>query len=191
MPDLRYGRLLLRAIERSDLPVFLRFLSDPEVVENLGAPVFPTNMEDEERWYESMLRKPLHEHPLAICIESPDTGTWKLIGNSAFHHIDPIARHAELGLLIGDKNEWNKGYGTEAMQAMQWLGFTELNLNRLYLKVFAENKGGIRAYEKAGFVHEGRLRQERFHKGVYGDSLIMSILKEEWEELQKEKKGQV
>jgi RimJ/RimL family protein N-acetyltransferase len=55
-----------------------------------------------------------------------------------------------------------------------------LNLNRIFLRVDADNSGGIRAYEKAGFIHEARLRQAGFRDGDYRDELIMSVLRSEW-----------
>jgi RimJ/RimL family protein N-acetyltransferase len=56
-------------------------------------------------------------------------------------------------------------------------GFKTLNLNRIFLHVDAENLGGIRAYEKAGFIHEARLRESAFREGRYHDDLIMSVLR--------------
>ena len=64
--------------------------------------------------------------------------------------------------MIGDKHQWNKGLGTEAMELLLKHGFETLNLHRIYLKVFADNNGAIRSYEKAGFVHEARLREVAF-----------------------------
>lgn len=61
-------------------------------------------------------------------------------------------------------------------------GFQNLNLHRIYLRVFANNVRAIRSYEKAGFVHEGRLRQAEFRQGQYLDVFFMSVLKSEWEE---------
>jgi RimJ/RimL family protein N-acetyltransferase len=59
-------------------------------------------------------------------------------------------------------------------------GFETLNLNRIFLQADVENLGGIRAYEKTGFVHEARLREADFREGEYYDSLIMSVLRSEW-----------
>jgi RimJ/RimL family protein N-acetyltransferase len=59
-------------------------------------------------------------------------------------------------------------------------GFDTLNLNRIFLRVDADNLGGIRAYEKAGFIHEARLRQADFREGKYRDDLIMSVLRSDW-----------
>jgi RimJ/RimL family protein N-acetyltransferase len=65
-------------------------------------------------------------------------------------------------------------------------GFCTLNLNRIFLRVFAENKRAIRTYEKVGFVHEGRLRQAVYKNGAYSDILYMSVLREEWDAWTKE-----
>ena len=94
--------------------------------------------------------------------------------------INWTTRSAEVGLFIGEKSCWNKGYGTEIMQLLLRLGFDNFNLNRIFLRVDEANKGGIRAYEKAGFVHEGRFRQGNFRDGKYSDMLLMSVLRTEW-----------
>jgi RimJ/RimL family protein N-acetyltransferase len=66
------------------------------------------------------------------------------------------------------------------MSLLLGLGFETMNLNRIFLRVNEANKGGIRAYEKAGFVHEGRFRQGTFQNGKYSDMLLMSVLRAEW-----------
>ena len=105
-----------------------------------------------------------------------------MIGNSGFFNIDWRNRGAELGIVIGDKAYWNKGYGTEVMRLLLHHGFTTLNLHRIFLRVFEGNPRAIRAYEKAGFVHEGRMRQAEFRDGKYLDVLLMSVLRPEWQE---------
>jgi RimJ/RimL family protein N-acetyltransferase len=65
-------------------------------------------------------------------------------------------------------------------------GFGTLNLNRIYLRVYADNKRAIHTYEKVGFVHEGRLRQAAYKHGSYCDVLFMSVLREEWIAFSKE-----
>jgi RimJ/RimL family protein N-acetyltransferase len=105
---------------------------------------------------------------------------WLHIGSTGFNEIDRRSRAAELGIMIVDKNCWNKGYGTDAVHTLVGFGFGELNLNRIYLRVFDYNRRAIRCYEKAGFVMEGRLRQGHYHNGQYYDVLIMGLLREEW-----------
>jgi RimJ/RimL family protein N-acetyltransferase len=95
-------------------------------------------------------------------------------------HIDQHDRSAEIGISIGEKEFWDQGYGTKAIRLIVGHGFGNLNLNRIYLRVYETNPRGKRCYEKAGFSVDGRLRQARFLEGKYVDVFIMSILKSEW-----------
>jgi RimJ/RimL family protein N-acetyltransferase len=106
--------------------------------------------------------------------------SWRLIGTFAFDSIDWHNRSAEFGIMIGEKSYWNQGYGTEAVRLLTHHGFKTLNLNRIFLHVFENNTRAIRAYEKAGFIHEGRERQAEFTDGRYIDVLRMSMLKDEF-----------
>jgi diamine N-acetyltransferase len=173
-----YGkRIRLRANERNDLPKFVEWLNDPEVRRYLSTSM-PISQAAEEQWFENMLKRPPEEQSLGIEIKDQDG--WKLIGNCGFFDINWRTRSAEVGLFIGEKSLWNKGYGTEVMQLLLQHGFRTLNLNRIYLRVDTENLGGVRAYEKAGFIQEARLRQAAFREGRYGDDLIMSVLRSDW-----------
>lgn len=88
---------------------------------------------------------------------------------------------AWLGIGLGEREYWGKGYGTDALRLILRYGFTELNLHRVSLGVFEYNPRAVRSYEKAGFVLEGRTRQDVRRDGRYWDSLWMGILREEWE----------
>lgn len=173
-----YGeRIRLRAPEREDLPRFVAWLNDPDVRNNLLL-FLPFSLVEEERWFENMLQQPPDEHPMMIEIRDGDA--WKPIGNCSFNTLNWRCHSGELGIFIGEKSQWNKGYGTETMRLLLRHGFNTLNLNRIYLRVFETNLGGIRAYEKAGFVHEGRFRQAEYRDGQYLDVLFMSVLRSEW-----------
>jgi RimJ/RimL family protein N-acetyltransferase len=127
-----------------------------------------------------MLKSPNEERPL--CIEARQDDGWQLIGNSGFFSIDWRNRNAELGIFIGDKNYRDQGYGTEGVRLLLRHGFSTLNLHRIFLRVFEDNPRAIRAYEKAGFIHEGRQRQAEYHDGQFHDVLFMSVLRPEWAE---------
>lgn len=170
-------RLRLRAAERSDLPMFVAWLNDPDVIQFLIMNT-PLSLVQEEQWFESMQKQPLAEHVLVI--ERKVSDGWEAIGNTSFMGIDWKDRQAEIGIFIGEKKCWNQGIGCETMRLMLKHGFEMLNLNRIWLKVYEHNIRGIRSYEKAGFVEEGRLRQAHYQDGRYYDVLIMSVLREEW-----------
>jgi diamine N-acetyltransferase len=170
-------RIRLRAISRDDLPDFTTWLNDPDVRRNVHI-YYPLSLDQEEAWFREIQQHAVEEQPLAI--EVKEKNQWTLIGDSGFINLEQHDRSAEIGIFIGNKNFWNKGLGTEVMQLMVRYGFLNLNLNRIYLRVVETNLAGIRCYEKAGFKHEGRMRQAHFLEGTYVDILMMSILKNEW-----------
>lgn len=176
MPILYAERIRLRAPEREDIPAFLRWVNDPEVCEFLEHYTV-INRDMEEAWFESVVKGPAIELPLVIEIEPAEKGIWFAIGNIAFMHFHQINRSAEIGIMIGEKEYWNKGYGTEAMRVMCNYGFNSLNLNRIYLRVFEGNEKGKKAYQNAGFVYEGTMRQAHYHLGRYWDVDFMSIIR--------------
>jgi RimJ/RimL family protein N-acetyltransferase len=171
-------RVRLRAVERSDVEKFHTWINDPEVTEGLAL-YLPMSMRDEESWFDGIASRPPQEKPLAI--ECRDGDGWKLIGNSGFFDLDRTAHSGEIGIMIGDKSYWNKGYGTEAMSLLLQHGFETLNLHRIFLRVYVSNPRAIRSYEKSGFIPEGRLREAVYQHGRYGDVLIMSVLRPEWD----------
>jgi diamine N-acetyltransferase len=175
-----YGdRIRLRAVERNDLPRFVEWLNDPEVTAGLDM-YLPLSAAVEENWFDQMLKQPADQHPMVIEVRSQDN--WLAVGDCGFNSVDHRNRSGEIGIFIGQKDLWNRGYGTETMRLLLKHGFHTLNLHRIFLRVFETNKRAIRSYEKAGFVHEGRLRQAQYSNGKYEDVLMMSVLRPEWQE---------
>jgi RimJ/RimL family protein N-acetyltransferase len=91
------------------------------------------------------------------------------------------SRDSFVGLGIGNREDWGKGYGTDAMKIMLRYAFTELNLRRVTFTFFEYNPRAIRSYEKVGFQHEGRLRSILLRDGKRWDMLYMGILAEDWQ----------
>ena len=93
-----------------------------------------------------------------------------------------IFPHGEafVGIGIGERDFWGKGYGTDAMKVILRFAFDELNLRRVALDTFEYNPRAIHSYEKAGFVHEGRAREYLYREGRRWDLIFMGILREEW-----------
>jgi len=167
-------RVRLRAIERSDIPTFVRWLNDPEVTQYLLM-YMPFSQAQEERWFES------HLNDSSSHIFGTETPEGKLIGNIGIDEIDWKDRKAVLGIVIGEKEYWGQGYGTDAIRALLRFAFTNMNLNRIRLSVFDYNERAQRCYRKCGFQLEGRLRQAHFSDGRYHDELVMGILREEFD----------
>lgn len=104
----------------------------------------------------------------------------KPIGITSLINIDDKNRNAECIIDIGEKDFWGKGYGSEALILLLNYAFLEMNLHRVYLRVFSFNKKAIRLYEKLGFSHEGTSREALFREGVWHDIVHMGQLQSEY-----------
>ncbi|HEX7172177.1 MAG TPA: GNAT family protein [Candidatus Limnocylindria bacterium] len=175
-PIIRGERVFLRASERSDLPTFVRWFNDADVLRNLAMRA-PMSQAAEEQWFDRMLAaQGTTTHHFVICLL--DDG--RPIGTIGLELVDLGNGTAEFGIAIGEKSEWGKGLGTDATRAICDFGFGELRLERIGLMVYADNERGRRAYEKAGFTHEATLRRAHFARGEHHDVHVMSLLRDEW-----------
>jgi RimJ/RimL family protein N-acetyltransferase len=171
------GRLtFLRAAERDDIPLFVRWLNDERTVRFLAARA-PIGHAQEEGWLDGMLARQGHDSWFfVICSLSDD----RPIGTTGLFEVDLTNGNAGIGILIGDPADQGKGLGTDAMEALLDFGFGELRLERMWLDVYAFNPRGVRSYEKAGFVHEGTLRHAVYRRRGFHDVHRMAILRAEW-----------
>lgn len=176
---LNSNRLRLRAAEREDIPRFVRWLNDPEVYSTLAL-CYPLSQASEEKWFQSMQDHHPAEQVLVIEIKAAEG--WKPIGNVSFMDIAWVNHSAEVGIFIGERDEWGKGFGRDVMKLMLRYGFNELNFHRICLRVHADNLRGIKAYQYAGFKHEGVMRQAVYRNGKYIDLYLMSVLRPEWQD---------
>ncbi len=169
----------LRAIEREDIPTFVRWFNDPEVRRYLLM-FEPMSKVKEERWFEARLDR---TDDYLFGIEVPVKDGWQLIGNVGLHRVDWVNSNCIFGIVIGEQAFWGKGYGTKATRAALRFAFHSLNLHRVELEVFDFNPRARRAYEKAGFRLEGARREALYQDGAYHDEHIMAILRREFDAL--------
>jgi RimJ/RimL family protein N-acetyltransferase len=106
--------------------------------------------------------------------------TEEFLGTVSLQKINPTYRNADFGIIIHNPANFGKGYGTDATKVILWFAFHLLGLQSVMLNVFEMNLRGIRAYEKAGFKHVGKLRQAAFVEGKWCDVVLMDILKDEF-----------
>jgi len=167
-------QIYLRPLQRDDLNErYLTWLNDPEINRYLETGIFPSTQEDLEHFYERVMGSP-NAVMLAIIEKSSD----RHIGNIKLEPIHWVHRWATLGILIGEKDCWGKGYGVEAVRLMVKYAFERLNLQKVDLGVIADNIRAVKAYEKVGFIVEGRLKRHVFLDGKYVDVLKMAIFRE-------------
>ncbi|MDI6707597.1 MAG: GNAT family protein [Candidatus Thermoplasmatota archaeon] len=162
-------KVILRALECKDLKRCWKWINDPEVTKGMGSAI-PKSMYEEEKWYEETLKNS-RTKIFAIQVGK------KHIGNISLEKIDYRNRKAALGIMIGEPNYWDKGYGTDAIKTLLSVAFNELNLHKVYLYSLTSNKRAIRCYKKCGFEVEGLLRDDIFKAGKYQDLLVMSAIK--------------
>jgi RimJ/RimL family protein N-acetyltransferase len=107
----------------------------------------------------------------------------RLIGTCGYWNTDGTQRQSEVIMMIGERNNLGKGYGTEAMKLLLEFGFNIRNLHSIRLRVYSFNKRGIRSYEKCGFKHAGCFREAGRIDGEYYDEILMDILEDEYRAL--------
>jgi RimJ/RimL family protein N-acetyltransferase len=104
------------------------------------------------------------------------------IGLIGLDGINWVSRDCSVGIGIGDRDDWGRGYGTDAMRVILRYAFCQLDLHRVSLSVFDYNPRAIRSYEKAGFVREGIEPQMLEREGKRYDIILMGILRSEWKD---------
>jgi RimJ/RimL family protein N-acetyltransferase len=168
----------LRAQEMGDLERNQRWLNDREVMRFLSGR-YQFSMLAEENWMRERTGKPMaYGGDMGFAIDTKDG---RHIGNTGLHRASPENRSGDLGIMIGEKDCWGRGFGTDAMRTLIRLGFEEMNLNRIALDVYDFNERAIASYLKVGFIEEGRRRKDIYRYGAYVDVVMMAILREDWE----------
>jgi RimJ/RimL family protein N-acetyltransferase len=175
-PIIRGEKVYLRPSERTDLDDFVRWFNDAETMRYLAMRA-PMGRAAEEKWFEGMLeRHGKRDYHFVICLLEDG----RAIGTIGLHEIDEENGSAGFGIAIGEKGEWDKGYGTDALNAIADFGFGALRLERIWLDVYAGNERAQRSYQKAGFLTEGTMRRALFKDGDHTDVLRMALLRDEW-----------
>ncbi|HYY91951.1 MAG TPA: GNAT family protein [Candidatus Dormibacteraeota bacterium] len=178
MPSIK--RILLRALERDDLKLFHKWQNDEEIMRLARSqPDHMISMEALAAEFDKNL-KGEDATTRRFGIEERSTG--KLIGwcSISFNSWAKRFTSADIGLAIGEKDRWRKGYGTEIVKLLLKECFEQLNLHRLGWWTFAENKASIALAEKLGFREEGRLRENVFFDNAFHDTIVMGLTRDEY-----------
>jgi UDP-4-amino-4,6-dideoxy-N-acetyl-beta-L-altrosamine N-acetyltransferase len=174
-PFLIGEKVYLRPLQQSDAANFVKWLNHPDI-QRLTLRIRPLTLEEEADYMERM-RQSTTDVALVIALKVNDLP----IGMTGFRQIDWSSRHACFGIVIGETEHWGQGYGTDVTRLIVQYAFDTLNLNRVWLQVCEYNQRGIRCYERVGFRKEGLLRQEYYREGRYWDTLVMAVLREDWD----------
>lgn len=180
--DIFTGKLVrLAAVDTQRLAeAFSRWGRDSEYRRLLASnPARLHSVKSTKAWLEKDLEK---GPPQILLFEIHTLEDDRLIGETGFDNIRWQHGETFIGIGLGERDAWGKGYGTDAMRVMLRYAFTELNLHRVSLDVFEYNPRAVRSYEKAGFQHEGRQRQFLLREGRRWDLIFMGITQPEWQE---------
>ncbi|MFC1900804.1 GNAT family N-acetyltransferase [Chloroflexota bacterium] len=175
---LRGENVILRPVGRADVPNFLEWFNDPEVTQYLAMYLPMTEMA-EEKFIEELGTTRARTHVMQV-IEAIEGESTVPIGTVGLTGINNKDHNSSFGIAIGEKDYWNKGYGTEAARLIIDYGFKQLNLHRIYSGALSFNERSIRMHKSIGFSEEGRQREHMFKNGKYCDHVIFGILKTEW-----------
>ena len=175
-PMIRGEQVWLRPIEPADIVADSFMAGDAEVGHFLGAKS-PMSRASAERFSTEILSQIGQTgYPYAICLLGDEVS----IGTVFLRDVDKVNGSGMVGIFLGDRRYLGQGYGTDALNALVDFGFGELRLERIELEVFDYNARAIRSYQKAGFQTDAVLRRARFHRGAHHDVHLMSILRDDW-----------
>lgn len=170
------NKINLRALTSADIEKTLAWHNQEDISDLYAGHPFPINIEMEKKWYEKILTS---NFPVTVFgiehIENKD-----LIGVTVLSDINLINRSARFAIYIGNNDYRRKGLSKEATLETLRFGFHKLGLARIFLKVLEENEIALRLYQSVGFVKEGILRSSVFKNSCFKNELLMSILKDEF-----------
>jgi RimJ/RimL family protein N-acetyltransferase len=173
LPVLTGERVILRRPRLEDFEARLRLGTDADIIRMYGGnrnDVQPMTEETAKRWVQRLL-----DQKYAWVIE-----VGSLIGQIRLDRVDLRDRRASLAIGIEDRGQLGIGLGTEAMALVLGYAFNVLKLHRVSVRVVDYNLRAIRAYQKCGFVVEGREREAAFVDGTWHDDVMMAILDQEY-----------
>ena len=177
MNSLMGGRIVLREFRQEDISGIRSWVNDAETVRFMGGAFMrPQTWEESESYLSNLLNGGAGGVNLVVA----DRETKRYLGQCALTKIDQTARHAELAIVMAPDSA-GRGYGREAVRLLLGFAFRQMNLNRVYLRVYADNERAVRCYRACGFREEGRQREQAYFDGHYGDVLEMGILRREFE----------
>ena len=157
---------------------YASWLRNPDIVKTLNLPSYlesPISDDGVRDYYQTMISSPT-DFFLAIMLNKND----RFIGTAKAGHIDFFAGHADIGVMIGDKNLWGKGIATDCLRALAKYMFGEINLRRLTAGVMANNPSMVRVFQKLGFQQEGCFREQDRLGDLYIDHIHLGCMKKEF-----------
>ncbi len=162
-----------------DVEKYVKWMNDFKVTDGLNGSKNLVTVESEREWIEKNNKD--GNFQFAIVKQEND----ELIGNCGFNELDLSNQKGSIGIFIGEEENRNKRYGSEALELLISYGFEYLNLNNIMLSVYSFNESAIACYKKVGFKEIGRRREAYFKNNERYDDIYMDILRNEFYERRK------
>lgn len=162
------GKVILRPLERQDLSRSLGWLKDPRINKYLSQDFRDLTLRQEEQWFEYIKDS---SQDIVFAIQEKISGLH--IGNCALHKIDRRKKTCELGIVIGEKDYWDRGFGSDAVNTLTGIALEELGMARVRLNVYTYNRRAIKVYGNCGFRIVRVLKRNHLYNGKYWDTIIM------------------
>lgn len=176
MGVLRGRAVVLRGIERADVAQLHEWAGEPATWGlTSAAPWVPHTTADALAWYDDGERWKATAKDVPFAVEAEGA----LAGSVSLWGIDTLSRSGHLGIALGPHAR-GRGWGSDSCRVLLEYAFRMRGLHRVHLEVLAPNEAAVRAYERVGFVHEGRRRESAWVDGVFVDELLMGVLEREW-----------
>jgi RimJ/RimL family protein N-acetyltransferase len=170
-------RIYLRPLEKADLPLVQKWANDPEI-RRLTGEVRPMSGTAAQEFLDRV-----HNDRDRVWFVVALSENDRIIGEAGLLRIFHAWRTTDLSLIIGEKDAWDKGHGTEAILLLLDYAFGALNMHRVAVGVVGFNQRALRFYDKVGFRREGVQRDGYYHGHEYCDFVMMSILEDEFRAL--------
>jgi len=169
----------LRQVEKDDLPHIRRWLDDPELRAMIGATEAMSDA-DAEAWFRAVTSDP--SRAWYVILRDEDD---RVIGECGLLRMFPPWRRTDMTIVIGERDAWGKGYGTEVGRLLLELAFDYMGFHRVAIGVVGFHEQALRFWEKLGFRREGVERDGYIHDGAFHGFVMMSLLEDEWLEVRR------
>lgn len=178
---LRGEKIRLVPLDRANAETARRWVNDPEINRWMLSGHIPVSVQAELDFYDMAERQAAEKSGFVFEIHADEEDRY--IGNCGLHKVDMVHRHAEVGILIGEVSDHNKGFGRDAIRTVLKFGFETLGLHSIEIRHMSPNAAGAHLYRSIGFREVGVLRQHCFLRGEWVDEVVLDMLAEDWAQL--------
>jgi RimJ/RimL family protein N-acetyltransferase len=168
-------KIYLTELDRANSETIRAWLNDPEVHRYLLVGHVPITREQEDCYYDAQSTA-----TDAYNFEIHVSADGRYVGNVGLMNVNLVHRRGEIGIVVGSKEDWGKGYGGDAIVTCLGFAFLTLGLHSVFIRAHEENQRGLELYRRIGFVETGREREYVYQNGRFSDYVLFDMLESEY-----------